>query len=354
MKLSRFITATFAVVMLTTTMLTAQEERIVLIEDFSSATCVNCPAASQKVLNVLKDNAERVVVVEYHLDIPARKDPFYALNKEDPDEREKFYTEGGQFDGLPQIFIGGIFVSGTNEGQMRAEVASQLAQESPLKMTLMQEQSETATTVTITVSSTVGVPNGQRIFAAVVEGFVKREESFFRDYGTQSYNRQTEFHNLFREFASPREGEEISVGPGGSQQFMYTVPHGETWNPDELFVVAWVQDDFTLDVTQAGASKPTSSVRDFSSVAGYDLAVAPNPTTGPFVVDLTLGDPAPVEITIVDALGREVYTASHGTIASGEHRLPVDIGEAMPDGYYRVVVRAGDLVSSEDIVRIGR
>lgn len=329
---------------------TAQDfDQVVLIEDFSSVTCVNCPAAAAIVHKIVKENPQRVISLQYHLDIPGRNDPFYAMNKPDQDARESYY---GGFNGLPQVFVNGIFTSGTNEADVRAETNAQLSSGAPVEVKVT--QSRESGSIKANVSVTGDLPNGNRLYVAAVEKYVFRPETYFRDEARSApYVGETEFHDLFRSFVTPSGGVELNVSPGNPQSFDYTIPIGEDWDADQMFVLAWVQDEFTNDAVQAGFSNPTASVRDFSEVTGYELlGLSPNPTDGATTLSFRLPQPEQVTITLVDALGREVATVDHGLVASGDHTLPIDFA-TLPNGFYRVVLRAGDQMATEDLVRIG-
>ena len=77
--------------------------------------------------------------------------------------------------------------------------------------------------------------------------------------------------------------------------------------------------------------------------AGPSLAVAgPNPASGATALVLTLGAPADVEVTLFDALGRQVRVLHDGPLPAGAHRLAVEAGGLGPGLYFaRAVAGAG-------------
>ena len=56
-------------------------KRLVLIEEFTSATCKPCVDAD-KVLKVVAKLDSGIIALKYHLNIPSPGDPFYKANTE--------------------------------------------------------------------------------------------------------------------------------------------------------------------------------------------------------------------------------------------------------------------------------
>ena len=70
-----------------------------------------------------------------------------------------------------------------------------------------------------------------------------------------------------------------------------------------------------------------------AEAAQMELAVGPNPTTGPLAVRAALGGPAEARVEVVDALGRSVRVADAGSGAAPDARI--DMG-GLPPGLYVV------------------
>lgn len=319
--------------------LTAQDyDRVTLVEDFSSVTCVNCPQASAIVNAIVEENKGKVVAIQYHLDIPGRNDPFYAQNKPHQDARETYY---GGFNALPQVFVDGISVAGTNEAEVRGEVSGQQSSKSPVQVKVTQTMEGGSIKVEVTVEGADNLVSGNRLYAVAVEKYVERTREYFTDTAkSRSYYNETEFHDLFRTFASPVNGEELSGD--ATQMFSYTVPMGERWEPTEMYVIAWVQDEFNLEVAQAGFSTPSkNSVGRENRVEGYEiLSVSPNPASDDVTVSLRIAERENVTVGLYNALGQKVRTVEKGIIEAGDHTVGLETGE-LPNGTYHLRVEAG-------------
>ena len=330
-----------------TSTLSAQYDRTILIEDFSSVTCVNCPQASAIVTKLVKENKERAISIQYHLDIPGKNDPFYAMNKPHQDARAAYY---GGFNALPQVLVDGRSVSGTNEADVRSEVNFQKGEESPILITVTQTFEGGALKANVSVTADEALSDGYRLYVVAAEKLVERTREYFTDTAKSlSYYNETIFHDLFRTFATPATGETITLSAGQTKNFSYTIPLGERWAPGEMFAVAWVQDEFNNEVVQAGFSQPTNGVEAENRVEGYDLlSIAPNPTGADLSLALEIPTPQDVVVEIYDVAGNKVGRFEQGRMEAG--RRTVDLTtENLPVGSYLVRVSAGPFTASRTV-----
>lgn len=334
----------------------AQYQKIVFLEDFSSVTCVNCPQAAEIVKKIAKENPERVLTAQWHLDIPGRNDPFYAANKPHNEGRAKYYNNGALFNALPQVFVDGGSSVGTNEATVRADINDALSQEAPIGITVTHTKVEGGNTVNVRVSieSEDGLPNGYRLYAIAVEGMVHRSKEYFTQVAkSQPYYDETEFRDLFRTFVSPAEGVEVDLA-GGDKNYDYTYTIGNDWAAEEMYVIAWVQDEFSGEITQAGSSpKPASlSVKEEKAMAGYSLALpVPNPATVETRVLLTLGNSEEGTVTLHNTQGELAKEISLGRMEAGEHEVDIQTGD-LPAGVYTLTVQAGEYRASQKLTVI--
>ncbi|MGE3802414.1 MAG: Omp28-related outer membrane protein [Candidatus Kapaibacterium sp.] len=348
MNFQRLLGTIGAFSLIFTSIATAQHQRIVLIEDFSSVTCVNCPQAAEIVTKIAKENPERIVTIQWHLDIPGRNDPFYQQNKPHNDTRAAYY---GGFNALPQVFVDGLSSGATNEATVRGDVNSQLDEPSPVALTLTHVNDGGTYRVGVTANSTEGLGDGYKLYVIAVEGLVERPESYFSK--SQPYYKETAFHDLFRTFVSPVEGVTLKLNPKQSQTFNYTYTLGDDWDPTKMYIVAWVQDEFTNEVVQAGFSLrtgATSTVTEPNPMVGYSLAsIIPNPATEDVRIQFTLGNVESSRITLHDAYGKLVSETDLGRLEVGEHGIDLETAELVP-GLYTVTLHAGEYRASQKLI----
>ena len=338
-----------AFVLMTASAALAQFERIVLIEDFSSVTCTNCPRASEIVSNIEHENNQRAVTIQFHLDIPGRRDPFYADNKPHNDARANYY---GGFNGLPQVLVNGVATEATNEPAVRSDFASAAAEEAPLRLNVIQTNEGPTFSVNVEVETEDALPNGYRLYVVAVEGVVERTAKYFTDTAKSvPYIGETIFHDLFRTFTSPTGGVELIVNGAGKTSFDWSYQLGDDWASGEMYVIAWVQDEFTNEIVQAGFSPkpPSLSVNELNPIAGYALeSISPNPALHNARLSFTLGAPENVELAIYSTDGQLVRSTVLGKMESGEHTAEIDVN-GLPTGLYTVSLRAGQYQAIEKL-----
>ena len=98
--------------------------KMVLVEDFTNADCINCPTAAEIIDTLIHDYPASLRVVRYHLMWPDPIEPMYLYNPQDAVARWNAY---GNFVNLPTVFIDGVDVGQTfDEGIWAAAVQERL------------------------------------------------------------------------------------------------------------------------------------------------------------------------------------------------------------------------------------
>jgi hypothetical protein len=314
----------------------AQFQRIVLLEEYTSVTCVPCATAGRNVNAVLQNNPSRIVSVRYHTNfIPTPKDRFYEANRAENETRRDFYGWAA----MPKLRVDGeLEPSATDMNEVQARVDDELARESPLQIAVTQEPFEAnwrRVVVTVTAGPD-GLASGYHLRTVAVEALV--HDPLF---GNSPYNGEVDVRDIMRRFLPNTDGEAIELGPNETKTFTYTYTVDDTWQPDQMYAVAFVQDDFDKSVEQAGFSpKPVAGIED-AALAGYSLAsLAPNPSSGALRLDVTLGRPGRLAVSVYDAAGRLVRTLDGGPRSAGSSSLALDLG-GLGAGAYTCVVSAG-------------
>jgi len=81
-----------------------------------------------------------------------------------------------------------------------------------------------------------------------------------------------------------------------------------------------------------------------------DLNIFPNPTSQSTTVAMMLADPARVEITMIDMMGRKVMDVFAGQMMSGPHRLEVDMS-GLPVGIYFLRMAVENNIAVKKVVK---
>ncbi len=328
----------------------AQFPRTVLVEEFTSLTCKPCTTATPILNKLIRDKAGKVVTIRYHANIPLPGDPYYNANKDQNNARKTFYGVSA----LPfGVADGSTSLSVTQEGDVVDKVDARLEMSAPLKMEVTQTREGNQCSVMVKLTAGPDGLSGTDYKLRVVA-----VESFIHDaqwVGDPRYNGESEFFDVMRQMVPDPAGTDIALEPEQvkTQTFVYTVP--QDWQADQMYAVAFVQNDANNEVVQTGYSpRPVAGVSEASALnAGYTLATAvPNPARDRATIQFTMGTAGDAAIELYDAAGANARTVRLGHREAGPATAVVDLG-GLPAGAYTCVLRAGgySLSRSLHIVR---
>lgn len=102
---------------------------------------------------------------------------------------------------------------------------------------------------------------------------------------------------------------------------------------------------------QAGTPSSTDDAPLPGGLALTLSAPAPSPSNTFTRLSLTLGRPGPVDVEVVDVLGRRVLAPKVGVLPAGTHALRLEVG-ALPAGTYLVRARAAGAVATRLFVHL--
>ncbi len=313
----------------------AQFPRTVLIEEFTSVTCKPCTTATPLINKVIRDNNGRMVSIRYHMNFPSKGDPWYNANPDHSDARAKFYgvlsLPYGRYDGA-------TIVSVTSEGDVFDKAADRLSQESPIQLEVSQTREGNQFQVQVKAKAgSQSLAGSNRLHVVAVEGHIHDE----RFQGPQ-WNNEKDFEDVMRSLVTGADGEEFTIESDEEKTLNYTYQLGTDWQAEQMYVVAFVQNDITQQVVQAGYSaKPVSSVHESAAIAGYALDQSfPNPARSEAAIAYTIGGAGGVTIDLHNAAGELVASINEGTREAGAYRARLDLS-GIPAGAYTYTLRSG-------------
>lgn len=230
-------------------------DRVVLAEMLTTKICSNCPTAEQALDELLVDyGGDELCVITYHFMNEQYSDPvatdesveriqWYYNNHEGPDPDGSEDDVGHYATVYPLvIFDGGRFVVGAAtvnaaKANYLTEIEYRQAAMSPISLTLEGDISggRGSVAVTVDVHNSLGAgPNVLRI-VVIEDGIVVGSDHF--DFVARDILDEAPL-------AIAARGESVVV------EREFTVDPG--WNTENMDVIAFVQDDSTLEIIQAG------------------------------------------------------------------------------------------------------
>ncbi len=231
-----------------------RSKKTVMVEGFSNVDCAGCPELATNVEALMHLDGyelDRVLYCKFSMFWPSALDPHYRQNIDENNARKDYYISdlGG---GIPMMTIEGSRVtgSGPNNTPTASEMATMidvvLDQVPGFLIDITADFSNTTVPLSATVTAMEDVDlTGHTLYIALVQDFLEYEEA----PGNQG---ETEFHWLFRDRVDtlPTLG---AMTTGQTVTFDETV-NRDDWDLDTLHVIAFVQNDVTRAILQAGIS----------------------------------------------------------------------------------------------------
>jgi hypothetical protein len=288
------------------------QQRMVLTESFSQASCGPCASQNPALEALMAANPTKVVAVKYQVSWPGA-DPMNAQNPTEIAARDDYYG----ITGVPDRVL-----DGTNMNVDQAAIDTRYAVPSPVNMTVSHVMNSASNTVNVIVSVTapaVWNPSNTVMQLAMIE----RNITFTSAPGS---NGETEFHNVMRKMLPSPTGTAVTASnfasANGTQTFTFTGVAIPTYiyNPNEIGFVAWVQNNTTKEVYQAGYSAPiplpnSGSIQSITATA-YSCGTA---LTGAVAVLKNIGANTITSATVN-------YKIDNGTVLTAPYSGSLTVG----------------------------
>ncbi len=243
--MKRFLLFFFLVFMFGCLLLPAQSIRKVLVEEATNASCGPCASQNPLFQEWIARNIERIVPVIYHAWWPGSKDPMYLYDTLMNQTRIKYYG----INGVPSGRIAGKIAPSSGNWYAGAvadttALSAELARQpfySPITIILTMQHNNGSGSVHVDVSSLVKFSD-KKLRIVVCE-----EEHYYSNAGN---NGEKNFFFLARRMLPDANGTNISLEAGESKSFDFDFAVDSTF-ADDLYAVAFIQDDNTKEVLQA-------------------------------------------------------------------------------------------------------
>jgi hypothetical protein len=302
--------------------------RYAMLELFTNTPCPICGSQNPGLFNRLANYEGEYHLVSFYPGRPYNSCIFYNANIPENTTRWQFYT--GQVFGTPTVAINGIDFKNSN-GVTNAVLDNITGNTSWLKITV-DETTGSSRTVDITLQDYVGgsLTTG-KLFAVIVE----------QEIQYNAPNGETLHHNVFRRFLTSTGGDEVNLS-SGTATASYTYDVDQTWQADQIYVIAWLMDPDTEEIYNSGTRFDPDFITDVNDpAASAELHVYPNPGNGLFTISLPVSS-QPASVKVYSASGALMFTSDYIT----QPEIYLD-GRAWPAGQYIIRMKSGSTVVSQ-------
>lgn len=270
---------------------TSQCPKFAVVEDFTNVGCGPCYSAHLIFEGMMSDYPDDLFGIAYHINYPDETDPMYVHAQDQLAYVQEYYDVFG----VPHIKVGGLWAGGLDDGIMQNELSDTAPIGVEVDASVINDQIE----ITVEVTSCDAVPDGNYVIKiAVVEDLYTPNppQNWALDF--------TEWHNIFRRVLPSQEGDAFVPAPEGlSTEYNITAEMHEEWIPENLKVIAYIQDDDSHDIVNAGINQALIvGVQEINPKPA--VSIYPNPSQGQMTINHS-GYPEP-RISIYDATGKLV------------------------------------------------
>ncbi|MEZ5014858.1 MAG: Omp28-related outer membrane protein, partial [Chitinophagales bacterium] len=232
----------------------AQYQRMVLLEEFTQASCGPCASQNPGFNAILQANEDKAIILKFQVWWPGF-DPMYLQNQPDVDARVSYYGVTG----VPHATMDGVNVvndCGYYEGAPAcvsgAEITTEYGVTSPFEINVTHSFSPDYSTINIHVDVTAGsdMTGSLKLRCAVAE----KNINFDTPPGT---NGETEFLGVMKKMLPDASGTSTGDFYGGeTKSYDFSWDLANIYDMNQIEVVAWMQNDGTKGIMQAAVSDP--------------------------------------------------------------------------------------------------
>lgn len=224
-----------------------KSQRLVLLEEFTQASCGPCASQNPWIHNLLTSNPEKVTSINYHVSWPGY-DPMYLHNTEDPSARVSYYGVTG----VPHSVLDGNYFSGFPTGWNINTVNARYAMPSPCEIEIKHTLNSTQDTLHLLmlIKATATMTGSPMI------GHLAVIEKHMHYNSAPGSNGEKDFYNVLKKMLPGFAGTTLPTMESGD----YYVIEGDwklanVFTPSELAAIGFVQNNQTKEVYQAANSK---------------------------------------------------------------------------------------------------
>jgi len=323
-------------------------DRKVVMEIWTSTGCGYCPGAALGAEDMAEAYPGEVLIIEYH--VSNYGDPYDHTNAS---ARKSFYGPVVRgypttiFDGVDSL-IGGFPDQSLFDPWYKQRYNIRKLKTSPLTIDL----TEVAPAYNSTSGTLKAVITNESAEALTgTAHFVVTESNI-----PHAWKNQTHLHFLERAMLPNASGEQITLGAGEDITLTRDYTIDDTWlnftSDENIEFGCFVQSTegegalyeiFQGAVIKFGDTTEVSVVEDPSEVL-FDVTV-----NARGLVKFSLQKTTEIEVSLYDAIGRNVEKVHSGLLSEGNHTLSVDIN-SLPQGPYFLTVNDGLYLLSRKIV----
>ena len=208
-------------------------DRNILVERFTSSTCVPCAQANPNMEAFLAwADPNKATGISYHMNWPAPgNDPMYLINPIDNTARRTAYGVNS----IPYWFFDGTYTGGTSYSLLQSLYTSRSMVLSPVTIVVTETRNGNNVNVQAEIYCEYAISNPNAVVhLAVVEKLVQ----YASPPGT---NGESSFHDVMRKLLPTASGIPVTLLPGEKTTLNYSYTMDPAWVPSQIQNLVFVQ-----------------------------------------------------------------------------------------------------------------
>lgn len=307
-------------------------KQYLLIEHFTNSKCSVCASKNPAFFNLINQFPDDIHHISIHPPIPYNSCGLYLANTTENTARTNYYG----IPGTPAIAINGVEQPITTPILTNATLQGLLGMTSPLWLQVSESGPNNARVASITAHSLSTIPAGPyKIYAAVVEKTVNFAGG----------NGETVHHNVFRKMLPEINGADFTpAAVGQSVQFNFDFAINAAWNPNEVYVLAWVQRTSDKEILNSG-TRFDPILTATGEAATQTISIQPNPVND--IAVARIGDDVAQQIEVYSVNGQRASVSFENQDA-GNVSIPT---ATLPAGIYFLKITGEKAVYTGKMVK---
>ena len=299
-------------------------KKMVLVEQFSNTYCPPCIFKNPEFVENILENYEDTDLfhITYHPSTPIPNDIYFQANEEENLQRVAYYS----IPGTPSVYLNGSYIEPGEFILTEEDLEATLGQTSPLKIEVSETANDDLRTVSVAIQTVGEPPTGfHQLRVMAIEKYIAAPPPF--------EGMEAEHYNTFRKKVNGEDGSVYVAPPTGvSTTYTFTYEIDPEWDPAQMYVIAFIQNDDTREVINASSSWSEEVVGVEELELSDNIVVYPNPFSD--VVRLSGHFEGEVKVRLHSIIGQQLIELSYN---SSQEEFYLDLKDLQAGNYFLVI-----------------